>query len=154
VDPKLAYWTAALINMAILTGFALAGVRHVRRGETARHRRAMRIAGLLVLLFLISYPIKVLVLGREDRSDWTAMSVGVLRFHELCVLAMTIGGTLAWLRGRRLARTRAVLGTPDAPDAEPASLAAHRRVGRIAVVGAVLGLLSAGFVLAGMLARG
>lgn len=154
MDPKLAYWTAALINMAILTGFALAGVRHVRRGETARHRRAMRIAGLLVLAFLVSYPIKVMWLGREDRSAWTATSVGVLRFHELCVLVMTVGGGLAWWRGRRLARTRALLGTPEAPAADPAAIAAHRRVGRFAVVGAILGLLSAGFVWAGMLARG
>lgn len=153
MDPKVVYWTAAFLNMAVLTGFALSGVRSIRRGDTARHRRAMTIAALLVVAFLVSYPLKLVWLGREDRAVWSALSVGVLRFHELCVLVMSIAGALALWRGRRLARTRAVLDTPDAPAADARSLAAHRRVGRIAVVGAVLGLLSAGFVLAGMYAR-
>ncbi len=153
MDPKLVYWTAAFVNMAVLTGFALAGVRHIRRGEMAHHRRAMTIAALLVVVFLVSYPLKLMLLGREDRSSWSTLSVGILRFHEVCVLVMSISGALAFWRGRRLARASAALDTHDAPPADPHSRAAHRRLGRIAIVGAVLGLLSAGFVLAGMFAR-
>lgn len=154
MDPKVAYWTAAFANFTLLTAFAVAGVRHVRRGEVARHRRAMTIAAGLVVAFLVSYPLKVVFLGREDLGVWSATSVGVLRFHEVCVLAMVVGGTLALLRGRRLGRTRAVLTSPDAPAATPPMRAAHRRVGRVAVLGAILGWLSAGLVLAGMFARG
>jgi len=108
VDPKLAYWTAAFVNMTALMGFAVAGVRHVRRGEVARHQRAMAIAGTLVLLFLASYPLKLAFLGREDTHAWSSVAVWVLRVHELCVAVMLLGGLLAFARGRRLARTRAV----------------------------------------------
>ena len=64
MDPKLLFWTAALLDLAMLVGFALVGVRYARRGEIARHQRAMRIATLLVLGFLGAYLAKVFVLGR------------------------------------------------------------------------------------------
>lgn len=154
MDPKLAYWTAAFANMTLLTGMAVFGVRHVRRGEIARHRRAMRIAAALVVLFLASYPLKVVLLGREDMSSWSHASVLLLRFHELCVAAMLVGGGLALVRGRRLARTRALLDASDAPEAAPEALVRHRRAGRVALTGAILGWASAGAVWIGMLSRG
>jgi uncharacterized membrane protein YozB (DUF420 family) len=153
VDPKLLYWTAAFVNMSVLTGLALAGVRHARRGEVARHRRAMRIAAALVGLFLVSYPLKLLLLGREDMHDWSTAAIWVLRLHELCVLIMLVGGGLALVRGLRLARTRALLDDPSAPEPSLAALAAHRRAGRIALPAAALAWLSAAGVWAGMLAR-
>jgi len=153
LDPKLAYWTAAFANMTVLVGFAVAGIRHVRRGEVARHRRAMTIAAVLVVVFLVSYPLKVLFLGREDMDAWSPASVFTLRLHELCVMGMLLGGGLALMRGRRLARTRALLDTEEAPEATPESLAGHRRAGRTAVAAAVLAWASAGLVLAHMYGR-
>ncbi len=153
MDPKLAYWTAAFVNLGVLMGVALSGVRLVRRGEVARHRRAMRIAGSLVVAFLLSYPFKLAFLGREDLASWGAVHVGVLRVHELCVLVMLLGGTTAFALGRRLARTAAVDDSPDAPPATGEMLARHRLAGRAGVAGAVLGWITSGMVLAGMYAR-
>ena len=164
MDPKLAYWTAAFVNMTVLAGTALAGVRYAKRGEVARHRRAMTIAAALVLAFLASYPLKLLFLGREDMSSWSALTVSLLRVHELCVLVMLVAGTTAIARGRRLARaledragaSAATTATASAATIETASAAtlalraAHRRAGRIALSAAVLGWLFAGAVLLGM----
>lgn len=153
MDAKVAYWTAAFVNFTVLTAYALAGVRRIRRGEVARHRRAMLIAASLVAAFLVSYPVKLMVLGREDLSVWSATDVSVLRLHELCVSVMVVSGVMALWRGRRLSRTRAVLDSQDAEVAPAELIARHRRIGRIAVGGAVLGWLTAGGVLAGMFAR-
>ncbi|MEZ4289874.1 MAG: DUF420 domain-containing protein [Myxococcota bacterium] len=98
MDPKLLFWTAALLDLAMLVGFALVGVRYARRGEIARHQRAMRIATLLVLGFLGAYLAKVFVLGREDQAAWSTLDVWVLRIHELFVLVMLVAGGG---RGRR-----------------------------------------------------
>lgn len=108
MDPKLLFWTAALLDLAMLVGFALVGVRYARRGEIARHQRAMRIATLLVLGFLGAYLAKVFVLGREDQAAWSTLDVWVLRIHELFVLVMLVAGGVAWTQGRRLRETRLV----------------------------------------------
>ena len=153
MDAKALYWTAALVNMAVLSGFALAGVRQIRRGEVARHQRSMRIAATLVVAFLVSYAIKLAVLGGEDLAVWSAVSRGTLYLHELCVLAMMIAGSGALLLGRSFRSTRAASDDPNAAEADPKRLARHRRFGRVAVHAALLGLLSAGFVLVGMYQR-
>ena len=55
--------------MLCVVGFAAAGVRAVRRGDTARHRRCMLTAATLVVLFVVSYVVKLATLGREDSRD-------------------------------------------------------------------------------------
>ena len=153
MDAKLLFWTAALVNLAVLCGFAFAGVRYIRRGEVARHRRAMRIASLLVFAFLAAYVLKVVALGREDQSVWSQLDVWTLRIHELFVMVMMIGGGVAWLRGRKLARTRLVTHDPSDPVPDPALARAHRIAGRTALVSAVLAFVFAIGVLGGMFAR-
>lgn len=153
MDPKLAYWTAAFANMTLLMALAAVGARHARRGEIARHRRAMRTAALLVGLFLVSYPFKLAWLGREDMASWSTVSVGMLRLHETCVLVMLGAGGLALRRGLRLGRTRALIDAPDAPVPGPEALAGHRRMGRIALASVLLAWATAGVVLAGMYGR-
>jgi uncharacterized membrane protein YozB (DUF420 family) len=153
VDPKLLYWSGALLNMAVIAALAVHGVRCARRGELARHARSMRAAGLLVGLFLVSYVLKLAVLGREEMERWSPRAVGVLRFHELCVLTMLLaGGTALWL-GRSLRRSRAFSRDAADPAAPPARLRRHRLAGRTALAGALLGAASAALVLAGMYAR-
>ena len=66
MDPKIIFWAATLVNLGVLCGFGLFGVRYARRGEIARHRRHMKIASLLIVAFLAAYLLKVVVLGRED----------------------------------------------------------------------------------------
>lgn len=153
MDPKLLFWMAALLNLAVLCVVAISGVRLARRGEIARHRRAMKISTALVFVFLGAYVLKVMVLGREDQSVWTFFDIWVLRIHELFVMIMIIAGAVAWVQARKLVGTRFV--THDPADPEPAAkvVRLHRIAGRTAVINAVLGFLMAIPVLAGMFAR-
>jgi uncharacterized membrane protein YozB (DUF420 family) len=153
VDPKVAFWSGALANMLVIAGLALRGLRHARRGELARHARCMRAAAALVALFLTAYVAKVSLLGREALGTWAARDVAVLRFHELCVLAMLGGGATALALARRLRRTRLYSGAAADPAAPPRVRRAHRLAGRTAITGALLGAASAAVVLAGMYAR-
>ena len=82
MDPKILFWAAALLNLGVLCGFGLLGVRYARRGEIARHRQNMKIASLLILGFLAAYVLKVVFLGREDQSVWSSLDVWVLRSCE------------------------------------------------------------------------
>jgi len=141
LDPKLAYWTAALANMLAIVALATVAVGRARRREIAGHRRLMLTAAALVGLFLISYVAKVWLLGREQLELWDARYVFTLRFHETCVLAMVVAGSRAiWLGARR--------GFTD-----PMRARSHRRAGWTAVVSAGLGVASAGYVLFGMYER-
>ncbi len=147
------FWGGALLNMAVLTGFAVRGVRQARRGEITRHRRSMLVAASLVGAFLGAYILKVVLVGREDFGLWSAADVSVLRFHEACVLAMLVAGGLALERARRMRRSRQVTRDPADPPAPLPVVRRHRIAGRVALVGALLGLVSACFVWAGMLGR-
>jgi len=153
MTPGLLYWTGAFANMLVIVILAGVGVRERRRGRIRQHRRDMLIAAGLVGGFLVSYVLKLALLGREDMSGWSGNAVWTLRFHELCVLSMLLAGGLAARRGSALGRTRAAsLDLADPPPAPGAALA-HRRAGWTAVVAAALGLLSAALVLVGMYQR-
>jgi len=153
MDPKALYWALAVVNFGALTVIAITGVRQAQHGELARHRRSMITAAVLVGVFLVSYVLKINFLGREALGTWPARDVWILRFHELCVLAMILGGGVAFFRSRALRRSRRF--TFDASDPQPESrdLNQHRLAGRIAVGGAVFGVLSAALVWLGMWSR-
>ena len=152
MDAKLLFWCIALANLALIVAFALTGVQAVRRGDVRTHRRNMLTAASLVALFLVSYLVKVAVLGREDRSLWTPLDRGVLYVHETFVVLMLGGGGFAALRAWRF---RARLGPTLALPRDGALPGAQtpRRAGWVAVVGAALAFVTAGGVLAGMFAR-
>ena len=139
--------------MGLVVGFATYGVLQIRRGQVAAHRRTMLRASGLVVLFLLSYLTKRFWIGAEDLELWSRGALVNLWVHEGVVAAMLITGTVAIVRGRRLARTRRVTGSPEDPEAEPAALRAHRRVGWIAVVASALGVLTACGILWGMFGR-
>jgi uncharacterized membrane protein YozB (DUF420 family) len=153
MDARLAYWSFALVNMIFVVGIAAAGVRSVRRGETARHRRCMLTAATLVVLFVVSYVVKLATLGREALATWGALSIWVLRIHELCVLTMVLAGAVALSRALRLRGSRNFTRRPEDPPAPAASVRWHRGAGATAVWAAALGLLLAACVLAGMYRR-
>ncbi|MBW2392912.1 MAG: DUF420 domain-containing protein [Deltaproteobacteria bacterium] len=148
MDTRVAFWTGALINMALVVGFAVYGVRQIRRGQVDSHRRSMRAASSLIVVFLVSYVLKRLWIGPEDLDLWGRAALINLWVHETMVAGMLIAGGMALVRGRRLARTRRVTGSPDDPKAEPSALQGHRRVGRIAVICSILGWLTACGILA------
>src|SRR5262245_42112950 len=151
MDAKLVFWCVVLANLGAIVGFAATGVQAVRRGDVRTHRRRMLTAASLVGLFLVSYLLKVAVLGREDRSLWSSLDRTVLYVHETFVVAMLGGGGFAAFRAWRF---RARLGPAFALPREALPGAqVHRRAGWIAVVGAALAFVTAGGVLAGMFAR-
>jgi uncharacterized membrane protein YozB (DUF420 family) len=153
MDAKLLFWTAALANLAVICGFAVFGVRYARRGEIARHRRAMKTASWLICGFLGSYVAKVIFLGREDHSVWSQLDVWVLRTHELFILMMFIAGSVAWRQGRRLSLTSLVTHNPEDPEPDTAVMRTHRLAGRTAVICSLFAFVLAIGVLAGMIAR-
>ena len=153
MDPKLAYWTAALINLLVIVILVVVGIVNIRRGRVAIHRRCMKTAAWLVAGFLGSYVLKLAVLGREQLSVWSPSAISNLRFHEVCVLAMVVAGSVALVRARQMAGTRNVTRTPADPVAPEATIRWHHRAGWSAAVGAVLGFATAIFVLVGMFER-
>lgn len=151
MDPKLLYWSGALLNLAVIVGCVAEGVRAIRRGEVRRHRRLMLTCAALVALFFVSYGMKVAMLGKEDRELWTGLDHALLYVHELCITAMLLAGSYA---GFRAWRFRAKLGASLELPSEPLpGRDAHRRAGWIAVIGAVFAFLTAAGVLLGMFAR-
>ncbi len=153
MDAKLLYWTAAFANFVLVAVCAGIGVLRIRRRDLRGHKRMMLTAAGLVLLFLVSYPIKLASLGGEDLSVWSLGARSVLYFHETCILFMLLGGGYA---GYRAFRFRAGLGSGPTLLPEPSPSRArvlHRRAGRVAVGSAVLALLSSGVVLVGMYMR-
>jgi uncharacterized membrane protein YozB (DUF420 family) len=153
VDPKLVYWSLALLNMAAIVALAGNGVLAIRRGEVQRHRRSMTAAAWLVALFLASYVVKSFALGSEALARWSPAARLNLWVHESFVTAMLLFGAAALVLGRRLARTRRVTGRDADPAPGPARLRRHRRLGWVAVGCAAFGLLTACGILAGMFAR-
>jgi uncharacterized membrane protein YozB (DUF420 family) len=151
LDPKVAYWTGALVNMVAAFGIAAFGVSRIPRAEVPRHARAMKTAVALVVLFVVSYAVKLRVLGREALELWEPRFIQVLRFHETCIAVMLVAGGAALY----LATTRRLAETP-APEqlAQRARVARiHRACGWTALVACGLGAVSAGYVLYGMYAR-
>jgi uncharacterized membrane protein YozB (DUF420 family) len=153
VDARLLYWTAALLNMAVVVACALSGLRRVRRGDYLGHRRRMQLGAWLVAAFLGSYALKVALLGREPLELWEPFYVQVLRFHELCVAAMVAGGATALAQARRLGLPRGAGSPALEPRRLERGLRLHRGAGWTAVVASALGLASAVVVLWGMYAR-
>src|SRR5512145_191883 len=96
--------------MAAVLALATRGVRAVRAGEIAKHRRSMTAAGWLVVAFLASYVVKRFALGPEDLELWSHAARVNLWVHESFVAAMLIAGAGALVLGRRIARTRRVTG--------------------------------------------
>jgi len=153
MDPKVLYWSGALANMALITVLALRGVRQVKGGDVAGHRRSMVLCVALVVGFLLSYVAKVMLLGREALDTWDGFYVDALRFHETCVLAMVVGGGIALHRARALRGTRNRTRDPADPAAPARTVRAHQLAGRAGIVGLLLAVLSASVVLFGMYAR-
>lgn len=153
MDPKTLYWTFAFINMGCVVGLGLYGRAQQKAGNAKRHAIMMIAASCLVVGFLFSYGLKLAFLGREDLTLWTHAALNTLRFHETCVLVMVVGGGLAIRWGRALRKTRSYTLNPDDPSASESLVSRHHRAGQVALVGAALGFISSGFVLAGMYAR-
>lgn len=152
-SPALVFWILALANMALLVGVAAWGVRLARRGRYRAHRRAMRTAAGLVVLFLAAYVAKRILLGPEDLATWSRPALVNLWVHESFVALMLAAGIAALVLARHLGRSRLLSGRAEDPLPDPAARRRHRIAGRVAVVAAAAALATAGGILAGMIAR-
>ena len=148
IDPKTAYWTGALINMAVIVSLLFGGAHAIRQRRVRRHKWFMLSAASLVGLFLASYFAKLVFLGREQLELWSRTDVWVLRFHEACIAGMVLGGAVAVFQAFKLG-----LPTQQSPEFGVSRTRFHRRAGWTAIVGASLGILAAAWVLQGMYAR-
>ena len=153
MDPKLAFWTTALVNLSVIVVLVTVGIVNIRQGRVAIHRRCMLTSAWLVAGFIGAYALKLAFLGREQLSVWSSGAVTNLRFHEACVLTMIVGGLVALFRARQMRATRNVTKALDDPIAPEATVRWHHRAGWSAAVGAGLGFATAIFVLAGMFER-
>jgi uncharacterized membrane protein YozB (DUF420 family) len=153
MDPKALYWTGALANMGVVLAIFLVGVRKLRSGDVAGHRRTMSIGAALIVAFLISYVLKVVLLGREDLATWSQLDRVVLWIHEACVTVVLLAGGVAAWRGRALARTRSFTRSPEDPVAPARVITQHRAAGKTALLAVGLGFLTASLVLLGMYRR-
>ena len=154
MDGKLVYWTAAFINMLLVVSLVFWGVRAIRRGRVLVHRRCVLLASALVIGFIVSYLFKVALLGREELQRWSAASLIVLRVHELCVFTMLLGGAVAGSRAFAMRGDPLVRGMPSSTLPRDSGVRRwHRRGGWTAVMGALLGVVTAALVLAGMYGR-
>jgi uncharacterized membrane protein YozB (DUF420 family) len=154
MDPNLAFWTAALINLLLIVSLVTVGIRSVRCGLVSRHHRCMKTSAWLVVAFLAAYGVKLALLGRESLASWSQAAVLNLRVHELFVLTMVTAGMIALLRARQMRDTRNVSGLPADPPAPNAAIRRHRRAGWTAAISAGLGFATAVLLLAGMYRRG
>ncbi len=96
---------------------------------------------------------KLVFLGREQLELRSGGTVWTLRIHELCVLAMLVGGGKAGWCAYQMRPSRNVTQEATAIDAFPEVVIWHRRAGWSAVIGAGLAFLAACLVLIGMYQR-
>ena len=153
MDAKVLYWTGAFINFGLITVLAIRGVRQIRQGEVARHRRSMLSCAILIGAFLVSYGFKLAFLGRENLAVWSGFHVNNLRIHETCVFVMLVSGVVALTRARKMRDTRNLTRDPSKPPAPVSTVQWHHRAGWTGVASAGLGLLTAATVLFGMYSR-
>ncbi len=151
MDPKLVFWTFALLDLSAVFALAVLGLRRIRRGEWRDHRNRMLAAVALVVGFLVAYLLKVQWLGHEDLASWSLFRVVVLRVHECGIAAMLGGGLYAGYCAWRFRRTLPAGGVLGDNDPAPPERVAHRRAGRVAVSGIAVAWTTAVVMLAGML---
>ncbi len=114
----------------------------------------MKSSAVLIACFFVSYPLKLLWLGRERLPEWSGQAVAILRIHEFCVFAMLVGGLIALIHSQKMHRNRNQLTQlPDAPLASSRILRRHRQAGWTAAIAAGLAFLTAATVLVGMYER-
>jgi uncharacterized membrane protein YozB (DUF420 family) len=146
-DANLLFWAASLANLGLVVVCGVQGVKRIRHRDVRGHRRMMITASGLVFLFLFSYVLKVMFLGREDREVWTQAARTALYLHETAVLVMLVAGSVAVYRALRFRHT---LGDElsDPVEASRHGRLVHRRAGRTAVVASIAAFVTAAFWLA------
>ncbi len=151
MTPNLAFWLFAFILTSIVLALGLWGAAFARKGELAKHRTRMVWACNLILLFVLAYALKMLFLGREDKSEWSSFYHAILYIHEFFVACMLAGGLYARVVAFKFAGS---LFSENVPEVDRARRGAHARVGRLTLICTACALFTAGILLFGMFSRG
>lgn len=146
MNANLLYWLFAYVLTLSAFLIGLKGVGYIRRGDWQGHQKRMVAACNLILFFVASYVVKVLVLGREDKSDWGTYYLVVLYIHESFILLMLITGVAARLKARKMG-----LKQPGGLDKSIGK--SHGRMGKLCLLFCGCGILTATIVVFGMLQR-
>ena len=154
MDAKLIYWTGALINLGVVVWLAAAGVRRIRAQDLPGHRRRMVASSGLVGGFVVSYLIKVILLGKENLKVWDSQSLTILYLHETCIALMLIGGGYAGWRAWRFRSRLPSTGPLEDRLSPEMGRRHHRYAGWLALCTGAAALTSAFLVLYGMFTRG
>ena len=163
MDAHLTFWTGALIVLGFASACVSAGFVQIRLKNYIWHRRLMQAATVLIVIFLVGYALKLFFLGRENFQYWTSSDLRVLHIHESFMLLLIL-----CIAGNIYLKQRFVVAIEPAEPGEPGSSPGgqvefrrgedrarrwHRRLGRVAVIATLFGLLTAAIVLQGMYRR-
>lgn len=147
---NLMFWVYAYILTLSAIIFAIRGWRSVKNKDYATHQSMMGVAINLILFFVVSYVVKVLVLGREDRTNWSNFYLYTLYIHETFIALMLVTG--AW--ARRLAYLfKASIGADQLSEVQQAQRKRHAQLGKACILSALCGLFTATIILVGMASR-
>lgn len=147
---NLIFWFFAYGLTGIAIALALFGWIKASRGELNAHRKLMNAACSVIVFFVVSYLVKVIALGREDKSGWELFYLIVLYIHEALILTMLVCGGRAWFLSLKFGA--------DLYDQVKAKTLAkqrsqHKLMGKIAIYASCLAMTTASVVLYGMYMR-
>ncbi len=145
MDSHLIFWLYAYGLMLIVLVIAGRGIGRAKAGDYQGHMRAMILACNILLFFVLSYVVKILALGREDKSAWSALQLALLYTHEFLILVMLVSGTYARILAAKFKQS---LFSQKPSAADMAVRAVHRRWGKVAFAAACAAFITATGVIA------
>jgi len=138
------YWLFAFVVMCTTLALAVRGISYIKKGDIDNHMRLMVWACNVILFFVVTYVVKVILLGREQKAGWQTLELVILYSHEFFILVMLVGG----VRARYFAaRFKAGLAAAGVGGGDRALRMRHARAGKMAMVGSSCALFTAIFVL-------
>ena len=147
---NLIFWGFAYLITGVAILFAVRGYRAVRRGDYGLHRTLMNTACNLILFFVAAYLVKVLVLGREDKTTWENLYLYTLYIHEGFIGLMLVTGIWArWLSHQ----FKDTLFKDKLSETMAKKRKLHGRLGKVCLGAAGCGLFTATIILIGMFGR-
>ena len=151
MNANLMFWFYAYALTTTAMALALVAVSKIRKGEIQAHQKLMNTAITLILFFVLSYLVKMLALGREDKSAWHGFYLITLYIHESFIFLMLFFG--GW------ARYLAAKFKPSLTQDQPSPLdlrrrAKHRKIGTLCLSVTGCALVTAAVLLYGMVQRG
>lgn len=151
MTPRTWFWLYAFALTAAIIAVAAIGVRHARKGNYQTHRARMNAVCWMVLVFVLSYVLKVAFLGKEDLDTWETGYVVTLRVHESFIAIMLVCGGYTRLLAHRFRRS---LDATRIQSEFAAMRRRHRLLGRVAIVAAIAAMATATALIVGMMQRG